>query len=258
MTPILILLTTYFGTIVSKIFFISIVKNTLKVESELTFLSLINPFNFNKIKLVKSLISKYIISILLITLVFFIYSISCITLILSLNIKLYVAAFLYFYLLIIVLFLSYLSIYDLLHYSIPTDTTVYFASFVVVINLGTAILKVLFSDYRKIELGGFNNLMGGLILFVAVYVLIIISKEKAMGKGDADLAGIIGLNLGLLGSIAYIFYTIFIGSILSIILIVLLKKVKGVIIPFVPIMTLGFSITLGFSDILLEVLFISY
>jgi leader peptidase (prepilin peptidase) / N-methyltransferase len=68
-----------------------------------------------------------------------------------------------------------------------------------------------------------------------------------MGEGDPYIAGIIGLWLGLFMSIVFMVISFALGGVIALILLILKKKRKGQVIPFGPVLYLGFLITFFFG-----------
>ncbi|OGH09982.1 MAG: hypothetical protein A2152_03450 [Candidatus Levybacteria bacterium RBG_16_35_6] len=80
-----------------------------------------------------------------------------------------------------------------------------------------------------------NNLLSGLIAFLFFLILIIITKGKGMGMGDAKFVFMIGVLLGPHKTIISIYLAFLTGATISIILILLgIKKIKKDTIPFGP------------------------
>ncbi len=169
-----------------------------------------------------------------------------------------------YFLLSIVFFVSllYLAVYDLLNYSIPTDTVKKILFLVILANL--AISSVSFLYYRStgkeifvnLDFGTLSNVAGGFFLWAIYYAIVKITKEEGLGSGDIDLNLMIGFFLGLKASIIFLLSTLFIGSIVGIIYAFVLKKYKGVVIPLVPIMLIAFAFSLGFGKNMYEILFL--
>lgn len=155
-------------------------------------------------------------------------------------------------------FLLYLSIYDIISFSIPELVTKRMLIFGLAFNIFFLIINLLTSDFdiqyliKIINLGSFWNLIGCIIGGLAIWIIVKISKEKAMGKGDIDILAAIGLMLGFPSIIYSFYYTLITASILSLIYILIVKKYKGVLIPFVPFLASGFILTLLFKDIIIR------
>ncbi|MBQ6820465.1 MAG: prepilin peptidase [Clostridium sp.] len=81
------------------------------------------------------------------------------------------------------------------------------------------------------------SLLGGMIGFSIIYLIVIITK--AMGEGDAEIAGICGLFVGFQGIITTLFIAIVSAGIIASILLILKIKDKKSEIAFGPYISLG-------------------
>lgn len=89
--------------------------------------------------------------------------------------------------------------------------------------------------------------MSTLILGTLFQLIVLISKEKALGQGDVRIAIIVGLLIGLNNLIYWAYITVFSALIYGLIVAYKKRKFKGLRIPFVPFMTLGCMIVLLFN-----------
>jgi prepilin signal peptidase PulO-like enzyme (type II secretory pathway) len=160
---------------------------------------------------------------------------------------------------IIFISLLFLSVFDILTLSIPTQVVKYLYLFVVFINLMVAVGRfislrtgVKHIPFENIPLGNFDNLLMALFLSFIVWVLSSFTNESAMGRGDIDIAGIMGIMLGWPNVISGIMYTLYVGGIIGVVYWIVFKKFKNTLVPFVPVITLGFVLALGFSDYLIN------
>jgi leader peptidase (prepilin peptidase) / N-methyltransferase len=83
-----------------------------------------------------------------------------------------------------------------------------------------------------------NNLFGGILGFGIIYLIVIITK--GMGEGDAEIAGVCGLFLGVKGILTTLFISILLGGVVaSLILLFKLKDKKAEIAfgPYIAIAT---------------------
>jgi leader peptidase (prepilin peptidase)/N-methyltransferase len=87
-------------------------------------------------------------------------------------------------------------------------------------------------------------------LFLGLFFLsiVLISKEKWMGIGDAKLGALIGIFLGWPKIIPALFFSFFVGSIFGIFLIILKKKSLKSEIPFAPFLVSGTIFSLFFGE----------
>ncbi len=147
-----------------------------------------------------------------------------------------------FLILILFTYLIYLAIYDIKTMEIPYGITVKMLIILVALNI---FLITAFGTESNIELwnGNFysplNNLIGGAIAATAIALIVLITKEKAMGEGDIYIAAIMGLILGGSKLIAGLYITIITAMIFSILYAIKIRRYKNVRIPFIPFLVLG-------------------
>ncbi|BCX13861.1 MAG: hypothetical protein KatS3mg085_393 [Candidatus Dojkabacteria bacterium] len=160
--------------------------------------------------------------------------------------------------LVVTFTLLFLSVFDILTLSVPTNLVKSLYIFTILINLFIALLKLLSLRFgwgmfvENVPLGGFDNLICALLLSLLVWLLSKLTKESAMGMGDVDIAGIVGIMLGWPNIIAGFMYTLYVGGFVGIIYMIFLKKFRDTLVPFVPIITLGFVLSLGFYKIVTD------
>jgi leader peptidase (prepilin peptidase)/N-methyltransferase len=99
-------------------------------------------------------------------------------------------------------------------------------------------------------LGGFvySGVLAGVGAFIFFFLLVLVSREKWMGMGDAYLAIFLGLILGWPKILLALFLAFSIGAICGIILIALKKKELGSQVPFAPFLAFGTIITMFFYE----------
>lgn len=92
-----------------------------------------------------------------------------------------------------------------------------------------------------------NNIIAGAIAAVFMFIVINLTKKKGMGEGDLFVFILMGLTLGLANLIVAFYVMIFTGSIVGLLIGIKKKRIKGVKMPFVPFMLLGYvvAMTLG-------------
>jgi len=120
-------------------------------------------------------------------------------------------------------------------------------SFILMISLVAIniLLFLIFKNDLDIKLIGnwiynpFNNMLGALILGSIFQLIVLMSKEKALGQGDVRVAIITGLLIGYTNILTWLYITIFTALIYGLILAYKKKKFKDLRIPFVPFMALG-------------------
>lgn len=136
-------------------------------------------------------------------------------------------------------------VYDLLHMEIP--------GLILWPAIGWAIGFNLFFDFKSVEIGNnilnsvtYSGALAGLVAFLFFFILVVVSKEKWMGMGDAQLAILLGLILGWPKIILGLMMAFFLGALIGLILIALKKKKMSSQLPFAPFMILGSLISLAF------------
>lgn len=149
--------------------------------------------------------------------------------------------------------LMYLSIYDIFTFSVPAAITRFGLMMVVVINIIAAAIRII-SPYIAQQQSSFlsewgnpSNLLGGLLIGLIFWIIIKVTKEKGLGLGDLDIVMIIGFSLGFPLVLAAFYYTLISATVFGIALSIYLKKFHGLIIPFVPFLSLGYFLVIAFG-----------
>ena len=134
-----------------------------------------------------------------------------------------------------------ISIIDIKTKEVYSSTTVF--------GLLIAIIYIISGAYfGKISI--LNSVLGGVIGYGIIYLIILLTR--GMGEGDADIAGICGLFLGIKGSLLSLFLAIIIGGIVaSIILIFKIKDGKSEM-AFGPCIALGCILSTLCGDALIS------
>jgi leader peptidase (prepilin peptidase)/N-methyltransferase len=127
-------------------------------------------------------------------------------------------------------------VYDLKNYLIE-EKIVYFSILVCLI------FNLIFS-ISEIK----NKILSSLFLGLFFLSIVLVSKEKWMGMGDAKLGALIGIFLGWPKIIPALFFSFFVGSIFGIFLIILKKKSLKSEIPFAPFLVSGTIFSLFFGE----------
>lgn len=96
-------------------------------------------------------------------------------------------------------------------------------------------------------LSPYQNIMSTLILGSLFQLIVLISKEKALGQGDVRIALIVGLLIGMNNLVLWSYITVFSALIYGFVLGYRKGKFKGLKIPFVPFMVLGIITTILLS-----------
>lgn len=151
----------------------------------------------------------------------------------------------FIFLLIISCFLIILFVYDLRFYLVPD-----------IIIFPAIILTFIFDIYLWLNAGTFSvftsSIFAAIIAGGFFLVLVLISKEKWMGKGDIFIGILIGLILGLPQIFVALFLAFWIGAIFSIILMAIKKKNLKSKIPFGPFLVLATIISIFWGQFLLS------
>lgn len=132
-------------------------------------------------------------------------------------------------------------VYDIKHYIIP-DKVIFPA-------IALTFLYKLFSDFHFLI---YNLLFSALFAFLFFLTIILISRGKWMGFGDAKMAFFMGLLLGFPKILISLFFAFFIGGIIGIILLLSKKKKLKSEVPFGPFLTVGTFIAMFFGENLLN------
>ncbi len=102
-----------------------------------------------------------------------------------------------------------------------------------------------YSYFASLFLGG---VVGGGLIAAFAYL----TKERAMGWGDAILAFFIGLILGWPDILIALILSFLSGGLISLILIILKRKTFKSYIPFAPFLSLGALLVMLFGDIIIK------
>lgn len=140
--------------------------------------------------------------------------------------------------------LLYLAIFDMYTYSIPSQLTNGALLLLLVFSIILNIFNILLGQ-SIIDLGiaNIDGIFMSVVLSFATYCLIILTKQRGMGEGDVWIVGMIGLVLGWPESLMAIYFSIVIGGIVGILLILTGRNIKGMILPFVPFLLIGTSLS---------------
>jgi leader peptidase (prepilin peptidase)/N-methyltransferase len=148
------------------------------------------------------------------------------------------------------------AIHDLLSYSIPTNITYLLTGLSILLNCIAVILSYLGSPFlTSLSLGGIDNLLMAVILGGFVYLLVKVTKEKGMGSGDVLLAIFIGAMLGWPSTVGAGYVLILSAALVGLLFAYKKKKFKGLIIPLVPFMLLGYIVGVFFGTDIYRLLF---
>ncbi len=152
--------------------------------------------------------------------------------------------------------LAYLAIYDLFTYSLPTNVTVLLLGEALIANGAILVVRLLSpGSFSSIHLGNLDNLALGIVGYALFYVIIKVSKQKAMGVGDMYLACACGLMLGWPLSISWFYVMLFSATGVGLLLALMKKRMKNLLLPLVPFMTFGYVVASVWGDRLFQLLF---
>ena len=90
----------------------------------------------------------------------------------------------------------------------------------------------------------YDNFLLALVLALIFLLIVVVSKEKAMGAGDIRIALIVGLLIGYNNVIVWLYITVFTALIYGLLLGYKKKNFKKLKIPFAPFMILGAIVSL--------------
>ena len=188
--------------------------------------------NFQIFKTKCNTTEKVFISILTISLLFLSYKVFYNTITLQ-NILVYIL------LTILFLVLAFLAYFDFKKMEVHNVTSL---SLMILLTLLNLILYLLFKNNTEIRVLGnwvynpYDNMMGALILGCIFQLIVILSKEKALGQGDVRIALITGLLIGMSNLLLWSYLTVFTALIYGVVLVFKKKKFRNLRIPFLPFM----------------------
>lgn len=153
--------------------------------------------------------------------------------------------------------LFYLSVFDLFTYTIPVRFTKIATFIVVGINALFLIIKMTSanSSFQLIGLGGLDNLILGVIFAAFIYLIIVLTKQRGMGEGDVYIALLMGLMLGWPETVTAFYVMVISATLAGLVMTAVTKKFKGLKVPLVPFMTLGFAAALVWGNLIFNLLF---
>ena len=148
----------------------------------------------------------------------------------------------YILLVLLICTLVFLAYYDFKKMEVHDSISMILLLVLVITNV---ILFFVFKDTEEIQLlnnwyyNPYNNMLGAILLGSIFQLLVLLTKEKALGQGDVRIAIITGLLIGINSLIPCAYITVFSALIYGVILSRKKKKFKGLKIPFLPFMVLG-------------------
>lgn len=112
-----------------------------------------------------------------------------------------------------------------------------------------ASLAALFFNYFYLDSGEFvGRVVAAFAAALFFGFIVLATRARGMGQGDAILAFLIGMVLGINESVLAIFLAFLSGALFAVFLLIVGKKRLGQTIPFGPFLILGFFISLFFAN----------
>lgn len=155
------------------------------------------------------------------------------------------------YFLGVVSFLVIIFVYDLLHMEIP-NLVIWIAVF------WSAIFNLILDWENKIlpnsplDLMTYSGVLAGVCAFVFFFLLVIKSKEKWMGLGDAYLVIFLGLFLGWPNILLALFLAFSSGAIVGLLMVAIKRKGMRSPIPFAPFLVAGSIVAMFWGNQIVE------
>lgn len=259
----IILLIGYTGSIAAKfLFYITNVKKSENINT----LFVLTPFSTlfaGRYLSLKKLVTPVSVKKLLIIeltgiLTFFISTLSLLLIITQRLMEPTESIFLIILNLFFVIVFLYFSIEDILRLKVSEKQSKVFAFAIVVISLVIGVYR--FTIYRLsgediligLGIGFWDNLLGGLVLGLIIYFFV--RLNNSFGMVDVYLIFSMGLMLGFFNSIVALILISFIGALISVLYCIRIRKVKGIKIPFAPLMLVSYVVSLGYGEEILNFL----
>lgn len=139
-----------------------------------------------------------------------------------------------------------LSVYDFKWYLLPSVLLGKLLIFVIIWQIVFALYGADVWEWL------FSPLLGAAVAFGFFYTLHVIGRGKWMGGGDVKLVFVLGLTVGLTGTLVGLFISFVMGAVIGLLLIAAQRKGRGDMVPFGPFLLLGFWIAFFFSYELIE------
>lgn len=121
--------------------------------------------------------------------------------------------------------ISYIDLDSKYIYSSTTILGVVLAAIYIVVGLYTKDISIS------------NNVLGGAIGYGIIYLIVVITK--GMGQGDAEVAGVCGLFIGIKGILVCLFIAVVLGGLVAAIILIFKLKEKKSEITFSPYISIG-------------------
>lgn len=155
------------------------------------------------------------------------------------------------------LLLLYLSIYDLYTYTIPSKFTdgALLAILAVAIGLNAIDLLIPGLDLSWLPMAKPDALLLSIVFAGLTYALIFFSKQTAMGDGDVYIVAMIGLLLGWPLGFMALYLAAIAGGLVGLGVAAVVRKMRGVRVPYIPILLLGVAGAFALGSTLYNTLF---
>ena len=135
-----------------------------------------------------------------------------------------------------------LAKYDFKYMEVHNSSSMKLLLFLFVFNI--VLFLVLGSDYqytigKSFVFSTYDNFLGALLLGGIFQLIVLLSKEKALGQGDVRIALITGLLIGYSNLLLWSYISVFSAIAYALYIGKKHGKLKGLHIPFIPFMILG-------------------
>jgi leader peptidase (prepilin peptidase) / N-methyltransferase len=153
-------------------------------------------------------------------------------------------------------FLLYTAIVDMFTYAIEFNPTAIFLAVTLILSVVLNIVNFLTKQtLLDVRLATPSYLLAGLIAGGAIWSVIVFTKQRGMGEGDIYIAATIGLFLGWPETFMALYFAVIVGGFFGILYAVTIRKIKNVVIPFVPFLLIGSAMAIIWGRQLFALLF---
>lgn len=121
----------------------------------------------------------------------------------------------------------------------------------VIVGVAVDVIFILISWYTS-KTFPIDNIAGGILAFLIIWIIVVITRGMGMGEGDAEIALVSGLLLGIKGASFMLFCSIILGGIVSGFILLLKLKDRKSEIAFGPFMAVGTLISILFGDMVVS------
>lgn len=156
------------------------------------------------------------------------------------------------YIILVLLFmvLAFLAYFDFK--KMEVHNTLSFILMIALVITNTILFFVFKNNFDIKILGNwiynpYNNMIGALILGSIFQLVVLITKEKALGQGDVRMGIISGLLIGYTNLMSWAYITVFSALMYGLILGIKERRLKGLKIPLLPFITISLILGILFS-----------